>query len=305
MARWNPVSPLPASAALCLALAVTGTAVQAGTGLAFLRVGPGARAVAMGEAVTSNVNDPTATWWNPGAIALLDHRAFELGHIQSFEDVRFESGGLTWRMGRHGAGLALHGVWSDGIPRTDETGRDIGSFGYYGASMSGSYAFALSEQLGVGVGLELLREQIDTWSTDGLAVNFGAQWREAFPRTDLGLALLHLGSSLKYEEESFDLPVTVQGGISHRLPLGVTGGSVLFAAEVRSTRDEDTQLLIGSEYRYGEVASLDVGYRSALDTQDVSLGAGVHRGAVDAHYAFVPFSEELGEQHRLSLRVAF
>jgi len=278
---------------------------QAATGLSFLEIGAGARAVALGDAVVSNVSDPSASYWNPGALALMDRTRAEVTHNESFRDVRYEFAGLTHGFGRSGAGLAFHGVWSDDIPKTDETGRNVGTFAYYGVVLSGSYAYAVTEQIGVGFGVEYLREIVDEYVADGLAGNVGIQWRELLPRTDFGAALLHLGSSLEYETESFDLPLIVQGGLTHTVPLAAADGSVRVACEVRAVRDDDTSILFGTEYRYREFASLQAGYRSGLDTQDVSFGFGLGGNRVGAQYAFVPFGEDLGEQHRISLRATW
>lgn len=278
---------------------------QAATGLSFLEIGAGARAVALGDAVVSNVSDPSASYWNPGALALMDRTSAEVTHNESFRDVRYEFAGLTHGFGRSGAGLAFHGVWSDDIPKTDDTGRNVGTFAYYGVVLSGSYAYALTDQIGLGVGVEYLREVVDEYVADGVAGNVGIQWRELLPRTDFGAALLHVGSSLEYETESFDLPLIVQGGLTHTVPLAVADGSLRVACEVRAVRDDDTSILFGTEYQYREFASLQAGYRSGLDTQDVSFGFGFGGNRLGAQYAFVPFGEELGEQHRISLRASW
>jgi hypothetical protein len=129
------------------------------------------------------------------------------------------------------------------------------------------------------------------------------QVRELLPRTQVGLSVLHLGSSVKYETESFNLPTAVQGGISRNFPVSVLDGDLLLAAEVRKTRDEPTQLLLGTEYSYQNLARLEVGYRSGLDTQDASLGFGIGNGTIRGQYAYVPFGENLGDQHRISLMI--
>ena len=44
-----------------------------------------------------------------------------------------------------------------------------------------------------------------------------------------------------------------------------------------------------------------IGYRDGLDTEDVSFGIGFHQGSIQADYAYVPFGEDLGSQHRVGL----
>jgi hypothetical protein len=83
--------------------------------------------------------------------------------------------------------------------------------------------------------------------------------------------------------------------------LSALDGSLLVAAEVRKIRDEPTQLLFGTEYSYQNLARLQVGYRSGLDTQDVSLGFGVGNQTIRGQYAYVPYDENLGNQQRISV----
>jgi hypothetical protein len=136
-----------------------------------------------------------------------------------------------------------------------------------------------------------------------VSLNLGAQYREVLPHTDLGVSILHLGPQMQYVEQPFDLPTTVQGGVTLHLPLRSVSGSLLFAAEARKIRDEDGQLLLGTEYSYQNLARLSVGYRTGLDTEDVSLGFGVGDGRIRGQYAYVPFGENLGEQHRIGIEL--
>lgn len=287
---------------LGMLLALPGVPARAATGLAYLKIGAGARSVAVGNAVVSHVEDASATYWNPGAVVLQPGLQAELTHSESFGGVRYEFAALTKSNGTHGVGLAFHGLWTDRMDSYDAAGEFIGEFGYYDLALSGTYGFSFREEVGVGIGLSYLREAVDVKSADGYAASLGAQVREILPRTSLGLSMLHLGPSMKFESEPFDLPTTIQGGVSHRLPLSSLGGALLISVEARKARDEDAQLLFGTEYRYGNLARLQFGYRTGLDTEDVSLGIGVGDGSVRGQYAYVPFGENLGEQHRISIQ---
>lgn len=275
--------------------------VGATTGLSYLEIGAGARAIAMGNAVVSSVDGPAATYWNPAGVGFGDGTRAEIMHTESFQSVRYEFAALTHRFGRHGVGAAFHGTWTDNLPGYDETGEFQGHFGYSGIAVSGSYAFSVSEKMSAGVGVELVREQIDIESAGGAAWNAGVQLREVLPRTDVGVSLLHLGGSMKYLDEEFDLPLTVQGGLTHTVPISTLDGALRLAAEVRSVRDDDPQLLVGTEYAYQDLTRLQVGYQTAHDTQDVSFGVGIGKGGIRGQYAFAPFGENLGDQHRFSV----
>ena len=277
---------------------------ESATGLQFLKIGAGARAMALGNAVVSNVDDPSATYWNPGALALISGTRAELAHSESFQSVRYEFASLTRNFGRHAAGGAFHGIWTDRLNGFDEAGEATGDFGYAGLILNGSYGFLVADGIGIGVGVEYVREQIDIDDATVLAFNFGLQAREILPRTSFGLTLLHAGSSgAKYNVEEFDLPVTVQAGLTHAVPLQAMNGRLLVSAEFRSVQDGDSQFLVGTEYRYQDITSLQVGYQTEHDTQDVSFGFSVGRDRVLGQYAFAPFGENLGDQHRFSIQL--
>ncbi|MCA9754670.1 MAG: PorV/PorQ family protein [Candidatus Eisenbacteria bacterium] len=284
-------------------LSVSSQPVHASTGFNWLRIGAGARAVALGNAVVSNVSDPSANYWNPGAMAFIPGTNLELTHNESFQAVRYEFAGLTHQKGRNTWGVALHGVWTDDLPGRDELGNETPDFSYADLALAANYALAWSDQIGVGLGFEYLREVISTAQATGVAVNFGIQARDVLPGTDLGFSVLHLGSSPKFVEEEFDLPMTVQGGITHRIPVQALDGSFHVSAEVRSERDADAQVVFGSEYRYQEFTAIQVGYRTQHDTQDFSFGLGVGSNRLRGQYAYVPFGENLGDQHRFSVQI--
>ena len=46
-----------------------------------------------------------------------------------------------------------------------------------------------------------------------------------------------------------------------------------------------------------------VGYRTQHDTQDFSSGLGVGSNRLRGQYAYVPFGENLGDQHRFSVQI--
>jgi hypothetical protein len=295
--------PVALAAALVLAgLAAAARPVSADpTGMAYLKIGAGADAVAMGEAVVSNVDGPSATYWNPAALAFLPNLQASVVHNESFQTIRQEFAALVRPIGPVGAGLSFHGTWTENLDSYDEQANFLGQFGYYGLAVAASAGTKLSEQWGVGATVKLLREAIDVYDASGVAFDLGVQGRDLLPRLDVGFAVLHLGGSMTYIDQAFDLPMTIQGGATYHVPMANMKGEALLAAEFRKVREEDANLQLGLEYRVQQTARLRVGYRSALDTEDVSFGLGFLLGRMQADYAYVPFGEDLGSQHRIGL----
>lgn len=298
-----PRALLLAILAATLTVPVAARGEQKPTGMSYLSIGVGADAIGMGEAVVSNVDSPAATYWNPGALAQMAGTQFSFVHNESFQSIRQEFAGVTRSFGRLGAGLSFHGAWMENIDSYDDSGNLLGQFAYYGLSIGLSGAYRLNDTWSAGVTGKYLREVIDVYHASGMAFDLGVQGREVLPRLDAGVSVLHVGSEMKYIDKPFVLPTTFQGGVSYHVPLSRLGAEAVVAAEVQHVRQQDTSLLLGVEYRLQQVARLRVGYRSGLDTEDVSFGIGFRHKQVQADYSYVPFKESLGSQHRIGITI--
>jgi hypothetical protein len=307
-----------ATGALLAAPFVTHAAGE--TGMAFLKVGVGTDAVGVGHAYTSQVSDATATYWNPAGLPRIGGTDLCFVHNEFIADLRTEYAGVARSFGRHGLGLSFNGLFTEALEGRDENGEITGSIGYHDIAFTIGYGFSFSDALTAGVGVKYLREFIgdpgasDDHVASGIATDLGAQYHTG--RFAFGAALQNLGSDLTFNEvqiitqsgpgemiggESLSLPVTLQGGVTMRPAWNVMNGGVELAVEGRQVRGEDFGVLLGARYRYQNVASLSVGYRTGLDTEDLTFGLRFDQERFRAGYAFVPFSDDLGNSHRISI----
>ena len=193
------------------------------TTMSFLKLGAGADAVGMGDAVVSSVDGPNATYWNAGAVGFLPGLQASVVHNQSFQSVRQEFAGVTRSFGRWSVGGSFLGTWTDNMDSYDESANYLGKFAYYGLAAGITGARRLNDVWGAGVTLKYLRDAFDVYDASGVAVDLGVQGREVFPRFSVGLSVLHLGGKMSYVDKSYALPRTIQGGISYRLPISAPG----------------------------------------------------------------------------------
>lgn len=290
------------------------------TGLAFLRVGVGTDAVGMGNAYTSQVTDATSLYWNPAGLARTNGTDVFLMHNEFIADLRLEYAAVARTFGRHGVGLSFNGLFVSDLEGRDESGEITGDVGYNDLALTLGYAYMLTDALSVGASAKYLREFIgDPAATEdhvasGMALDFGAQYHMG--QLLLGVSAQNLGGDLSFNEvqiisqsgpgstvggESFSLPVAIQGGVTFRPEWNVLEGGVELAVEGRQSNDGTFSTHVGARYAYRELAALSVGYRSGLDTEDVSFGLQVNRDRLRVGYAFVPYSDDLGSSHRVSL----
>jgi hypothetical protein len=301
----RPTAGLLSGAALLLAI-LAGTPAAASTGLAYLKNGVDAHGVVFGEAMTAHVADATACYWNPAGLARMDRPQLVLSHVESFADLRHEYAAIAQPLGGGGlvAGLFFNGMWTDDIDGYDSFGNPSGTFGYASYTVGVSLGRELFRGVQVGVTGKYLTEKIEDYSASGYAGDLGLQWApwESSPLR-LGAAVRNLGPSVSFIEEEFDLPLTVQGAMAYVQPLRQMDGQVTVAVELRNVRDQGTSLHGGFEYHYRETLRFGVGYQDGIDTRDVSVGLGMQQGSFAFDWAYVPVGEDLGDEHRFTLRV--
>src|SRR3990172_4923172 len=68
-------------------------------GLQFLKIGVGARETAMGDAVTSIVNDANSVFWNPAGLAYVEKREVMVSHNQWLVDSKHNAAVAAYPLG--------------------------------------------------------------------------------------------------------------------------------------------------------------------------------------------------------------
>lgn len=297
-----------AAVALCLAACGGGApdAHAGGTAMEFLKVGIGAKAAGMGDAFVALADDASASYWNPAGVAGQDGRQALFTHSEWLSDIRLENASLAWGDERQGLGFSATILHVGGLEERDESGAYLGEFRFFDYAFGLSYARAVAPGTRIGVTGKLLMEQIDRERASTLAADLGMLLEVPGTSLTLGGALTNLGSGLKFDAVSEDLPTTLALGASYQLPgLLPWMAGMTFAADVRKARGSDASLKLGWEMGLGGVARYRLGYATAMDTQDIGTGFGIDFADYHLDYAFVPMSSDLGDTHRFSLAWGF
>ncbi len=190
---------------------------------AFLNIGAGARANAMGGAFAAVANDVTALYWNPAGINLCSRPELTFTHLDWFLDIHHEFVGALVPVGRHafGASLTYLGV-PDQEVRTIAAPEGAGKFYQaFDLALGVSYGFQFTDQFGMGFTAKYIREQIYHSSGQAGAIDLGALYRPTRIKwLALGMAITNFGSSLKLQGQDLDLKVDVdpQHNSNERLP---------------------------------------------------------------------------------------
>lgn len=281
---------------------------DAGTsGAQLLKIGVGAKAVGMGESYVAAADDVYAAYWNPAGLVHVETNQFGFMHNEWFEDIRYEFLGYVQPLGDLGTLAGSISYVSMGeLERTDENG-DVGEpFHPYNILLGLSFGRQLSDDISIGINGKFLREKIDVEKAQAFAVDIGGLYSIPNSGLILGVNVQHLGTRMKFIEESFSLPLNVKFGAAYRL----IDGALTLATDVNRPRDGYMNVGLGAEYKIMGVMNLRAGYRyieggNPLGTASgLRAGIGVEITDYKIDYAFVPYGE-LGQAHRVSLVASF
>ncbi len=277
------------------------------TGLAFLKLGVGARAIALGDAYVGVSGDVSSVYWNPAGLAGVEHIDLMFMHSEWFQGIRYEFLGGAQRFEHQTFAIGLTGLYMDDLERREgPTSEPIGHFGVFDFAFTGSYARTLTDYLDVGASFKYLQEKIDDEIASGFAVDLGATYRvPPVDRLTIGAVVQNLGTQMQYIEDKFDIPLNFRTGLAYSIPAETLRGEFLAVTDLVVPSDGKTKLHFGLEYVYARTLALRFGYRTGWDNQNVSAGLGVNVKSFRLDYAYTPFYSDLGDTHRFSLAYAF
>ncbi len=331
-----------ALAAACLALAPAGASAQSSLGGQrvgtssgnFLRIGMGAKAVAMGEAFVAVADDPSALYWNPAGMAGFQSREVLFSHTSWLTDVNVEYLAFVApvpRLADGVAGFQVAALWTELQETTelqpDGTGRD---FMYSDLLIGVGYARYFTDKFACGVNVKVLREDLASDVGGGLVTawlaDVGTMYHLGFRNMNFSVVITNFGPDLDpdggYER------ITRSGGLPQAQDSDFIGfapptafkigiSSTVYeteelrgigSLEMNRPGDNAETLKLGGELLYRNMAAVRLGYDTNADDMHLSGGlglrirAGERAGQVD--YAFT-HSESFGRIDRLSLSVAF
>jgi len=296
------------------------------TGFQFLSVSSDARAGAMAGAVTTVLNNSTALFFNPAGLARMNETLdISLSRNSWIADINYLafSGAYKPMGGKYGVlGFSLAAidygeiqgtmVWQnlDGFILTEQMNPT--------ALVAGvGYAKSLSDRFSVGGQIKLAAQQLGKSVVpqgDSLkvinnlaseyAIDFGTLYRTRFKSLAFGMSVRNFSNEVKYEKESFQMPLVFTMGISMDLMdlmPGESNNSLLFSVDALHPRSYPEQLKFGLEYSLGGLANLRLGYHLVSDEQKLAFGCGVNIQGLELDYAYTPF-DVFDNVQRLTIR---
>jgi hypothetical protein len=298
-----------ATVIICLLIGKAGlgqTGNAGGTGLAFLKLGVGGRAAAMGEAFTVTTDDATATYWNPAGLASITSSHVAITHTEWIQDISNEFLAFASPAFGGGVGFSFYSSNVGGIERRDRPSEQpIGTFDANDVAFGLSYGRALSETISGGVSVKYLFEKIFTETASGYAFDFGVNYRLTSLPVRLGLVFQNIGSVSQLKEQSIDLPTIARAGLSYELKLDSIGGGLLLAADAVKVFESDLRGNFGAEVQVKQTIAFRLGYQTGFEDKSISGGFGLLFDRYHLDYGYTPFNSGFGDSHKLSFGLEF
>jgi hypothetical protein len=299
------------------------TEKRAQTGMKFLSVSLDARAAGMGNAMASNSQGgAVALFYNPASLGFMENKADAvLGQTQWIVDINYNFGGVAYRPadGAYGVfGLSFvtvdYGEFQGTIHASNTLGyEDTGVFNPSAFAVGLGYSKALSDRFSFGANARYVEEKLTDnaplrQETDGtlvtekaqadvFAFDFGVLYKTGFRSLNFGVSARNFASDRTYAEESFELPLTFQLGVSMNVldfsAADKNTHSLLVSVDAIRPRDFDEHISFGAEYTLANLVSVRAGYAAPNEENGISLGGGLQKAfgttAFHVDYAYTDF----------------
>ncbi|MDZ7289293.1 MAG: PorV/PorQ family protein [candidate division KSB1 bacterium] len=312
------------------------------TGAAFLKVGVGARAVALGSAVTSLTGDVNQMFWNPAGITLSNNQwQATFTYNKWIADINHTAAAIAHdfgSIGTFGIGFISFGLSGIAADRDVVPGFLLATFKPYDTSTSSTYdymdlAFQLTyarnftDKLALGMTVKVINQSIDEESATTFAFDFGSTYKIGFHNATIGARINNLGKDLKFFDIGTPLPLNFSVGGSIDL-FNKADHRITILADATKPQDADQLVFAGGEYMFNDLVAVRGGWKfnySGVDDkkrneydqreikaprteEGVTLGGGVKVGTgtkkLMLDYSFTEFGL-LDNTHRFSLNVTF
>ena len=310
----------------------------------FLRLGAGARTMAMADAAISLKGDAAALFYNPAGMAYVENRSVMLGNMNWLMDTSIQSGAFAINIGNIGTfGVsAMFYNYGDPIKGTEidastELGyRDVGEFTPSEYVVGLGYARQISSQFAIGAQIKLAHQDLlggdiqtgiaykkpdGSWKREkhdatqtALAFDFGTIYDTGFRGLTLSMSIRNFGREVIYEQERFDLPITMRigmgGDLFNLLNMAKEGHGLMLNVDYLHPRDWSERVNTGLEYSFNDMFFLRGGYKYNYSSEGLTVGAGfklnLPMGMVRIDYAYKDTKDTLFDAvHVYSLSVCF
>lgn len=300
----------------------------------FLKIGVGARGVAMGESFVAVANDASALFWNPAGLVDAQQHQVIASHAEYLVDISHEFLGVSYRLGENDAvGVSFSSLHMKDMEITTElqpfgTGRYF-SFGDIAIGLT--YSKKMTEQFSFGATIRYVEETLDILKMRSVMVDLGTLYWTGLGSTRFAVTISNFGSDVEPKGnvtqangvsvssfQSFSLPTIFKLGVAMEA-METEVSRLTTSLQLNHPNDNSEHFRLGLEYAFKNTFFLRGGIKRTIgqrlfgrdetSPEDFTFGAGVavdlaELTRVNADYAFARFGE-LGSVHRISIAFTY
>ncbi len=310
------------------------------TAAQFLKLGVGARPIAMGGAFVAQASDLSALYWNPAGLTNLTGASVQFAHTQYLADINYNFAAFGTNMGGAGvlAAAILYLDSGDMMVRTTRDPEGTGErFKVHNLALQVSYARALTDRFSIGGNFKFIQERIWHSSASSVAIDIGTLFTTPYERLRLGASFSNFGPKMQMNGRDIifsEDPTPNQDGVveivnseylldRHALPLlfriGLSWDAVqtsdhriVLSTDAAHPNDNYEYMNLGAEYDFRGLIFLRGGYRNLFETdgeQGPTFGGGLDLRIDNAmrarfDYAFASFGR-LDNTHWFTVDLSF
>lgn len=275
------------------------------SGLSFLKLGIGARSIAMGNVGVALAKDPSALYYNPSTLQNLSAPQLLVMHREWIQDASSEHLAASFPIGDISFGTYLSTMSISEIEIRTVPGPPQGTFSARNAALGIGGAYGFDSTISIGLGLKYLYEKILVDEANGWGLDIGATYLTPW-NVRTGISITNIGSMGKFKNEASRLPTTLRAGVAYEYPLADMDLMMTSLGEFVSVLPErSVHLHVGLELNYNQLFAARIGYLTGYDSKNISQGVGLYYGIIRIDYAFVPFKFNLGTTHTFSVGLVF
>ncbi len=275
------------------------------SGLSFLKIGFGARNIALGDIGVVSANDVTALNYNPALLSNYKTEQITLSHTQWLQDVRSELLGASFSLFNLPMALGINTTQISNIEIRNRPGPALSNFNANYFFVSLSTGFEVAENLSLGFTIKYLNENLLTDQANGIGYDFGLYYKNIIPNLNFGASIRNLGSMNALRNQETELPVDLRVGGDYIYDLTKINSSFYFAAGFQKYNSSESHFNFGTEFLYHRQIAIRLGYMSGYDIKSITTGIGLKLNHFNFDYAFTPQKYEFGSSHIISVMFTF
>ena len=251
------------------------------SGMQFLKIGQGARAVAMGDAFTAVADDINAIFWNGSGLVHVERVAYQANWTRFLLDTQLYSAAAVWNT-RSARGEVLGIAVTSHNPKPSKettiyqpngTGQDVI---VHNISVGLLYAIKFTDKFSFSAKANYVQEKLYTVKTTGFTVDVGSFFYTGFRSLRIAMSFRNFGPDRKSGDRAYLLPLVYNIGVAAEV-YGEKGDPSYLTASAESAFfvDFEQRWHFGAELWLQNALALRAGWKWNYDLEGIALGAGL------------------------------